>query len=271
MSQWRLVPKISVDSNRWDACTRAHNREVFSEGWYWNAVCAEWQAWVKGDYEDVMALPIKRKWGIIPVMRTPLYVKWLEGDAAQLKQLIGVFFGLRRVHLPFEMRGAKQKSIQILKLNADWFPSKELAKNIRKAETENPEFIDSVSWLDFSEFMKLNHPYDWPHVQQQTMQNLFKNAFERGVGNIAGVKMNGQWASMQFYIYIHSKAYLIQNAVSSDWRNREPMPFLLKNLFVQWQKYGPPLTVNFMGSNNSGVARFNEKFGATSAFYWELV
>jgi hypothetical protein len=270
MSQWKLVSKANLDSDRWDACTRAYNREVFSECWYWNAVCSEWQAWVKGDYEDVLAIPSKRKWGIIPVMRTPLYVKWLEGDHDQLQQILRTFFGLRRVHIPFEIDGATRMSFQELKLDSAWKPSKELAKNIRKAEAESPEFIESVSWDDFYYFMKRNHSYAWPRIQQDTMHRLFVKSFERGSGKIAGVKMNGRWAAMQFFIYQSSKAYLIQNAVAPEWRNREPMPFLLNRLFRNWALQTKEMKVNFMGSNNVGVARFNEKFGAITNSYWEL-
>jgi len=48
------------------------------------------------------------------------------------------------------------------------------------------------------------------------------------------------------------------------------MPFLMNTLFRQWQQNDVPGTVNFMGSNNPGVARFNEKFGALSMHYWEI-
>jgi len=269
MSQWRLVSLSNIDAARWDDCVRRQKGEVFSEHWYWLAVCPSWQAWVKGDYEEVLALPSERKWGVIPFMRTPLYVKWLEGDATQLQQLIHSFFGFKRVHTLFEMKGTSRKSIQILKLDKDWSPTRELAKNIRKSQVENPHFIDSVSWADFSSFLSQNHPYPWPTVQQQTMQRLFEKSSERGVGKIVGVKMHEQWAAMQFLIVNQSRAYLIQNAVSTELRNREPMPFLLHTLFTQWQSQGTPVTVNFMGSNNQGVARFNEKFGAETGYYWE--
>lgn len=258
-----------VDADRWDSCVRSRNGEVFAEFWYWNAVCNAWQAWVKGDYEDVLALPIERKWGIVPFMRTPLYVKWLEGDAKQLELLIHSFFGFKRVHVPFEMSGAQQRQIQLLYLNPSWTPSKELAKNLRKAESEHADFIESVDWDEYRAFMLKNHPYNWPPKQQQVMKSLYDAAIARGFGKIAGVKMNGQWAAMQFYIRTESKAYLIQNAVSLDLRNREPMPFLLNALFMKWQAGADSTAVNFMGSNNTGVARFNEKFGAVSRHYWE--
>ena len=269
MSQWRLVPITKIDSNRWDACVRAHRRDVFSELWYWSTVCSSWQAWIKGDYDDVIALPIQRKWGIVPLMRTPLYVKWLDGDAKQLELLIHSFFGFKRVHVPFEMKGAHQRAIQLLHLDYSWTPSKELAKNLRKAESEHADFIEVIDWDEYHAFMLKNHPYAWPTKQQQTMRQLYNAASERNVGKISGVKLNGQWAAMQFYIYVESKAYLIQNAVSLDLRNRDPMPFLLNALFKQWQEETGTTTVNFMGSNNAGVARFNEKFGAVTKHYWE--
>ena len=258
-----------VDADRWSSCVRSRNGEVFAEYWYWNAVCRHWQAWVKGDYEDVIALPIERKWGIVPFMRTPLYVKWLEGDAKQLELLIHSFFGFKRVHVPFDMKRAQQRAIQLLQLDSSWIPSKELTKNLRKAESEHADFIEGIDWNEYHAFMLKNHPYAWPAKQQQTMRQLYNAARERNVGKIAGVKMNGIWAAMQFYIRTESKAYLIQNAVSLDLRNRDPMPFLLNSLFRQWQAESISTTVNFMGSNNVGVARFNEKFGAVTQHYWE--
>lgn len=270
MSQWRLVAASNIDSTRWNECVRRHRRELFSEYWYWTAVCTSWQAWIKGDYEDVLALPIERKWGVIPFLRTPLYVKWIEGDTSQLKQLIHSFFGFKRVHVLFEIDGASQKSVQTLKLDKDWKPSRELAKNIRKSQSENPQFIDAVSWADFSQFMNQHHPYNWPAIQQQTMKSLYEASFEKGMGKIVGVKMHDQWAAMQFLLREESRAYLIQNAVSAEWRSREPMPFLLHTLFTQWQSQSAPVTINFMGSSNPGVARFNEKFGANTSFYWEF-
>lgn len=270
MSQWKLVPLSKVDANRWDSCVRSRNGEVFAEFWYWNAVCKSWQAWVKGDYEDVIALPIERKWGIVPIMRTPLYVKWLEGEAEQLHHLIQSFFGFRKVHCMFEMKGAQKRQFQRFDLQPDWMPTRELVKNIRKAEIENPQYVQSLNWQQYADFMSQNHPYEWPVAQQETMRKLYETASERGVGNISGVKMNDEWAAMQFYIRDESRAYLIQNAVSVSKRNREPMPFLLHTLFLEWLRELKSVDVHFMGSNNPGVARFNEKFGAKTIRYWEF-
>jgi hypothetical protein len=75
---------------------------------------------------------------------------------------------------------------------------------------------------------------------------------------------------MQFYIFHRSKAYFIQNVVVSSWRNSEPMSFLINRLFSEWQQSNEYVKVNFMGSANPGVARFNQKFGANSLLFWDF-
>jgi hypothetical protein len=269
MSEWKKAGVKTIDSERWDACVSARNGEVFSEYWYWNAVCPSWQAWVKGDYEDVMAIPVEYKWGLIPLMRTPLYVKWIEGQDEQLKSRIRKFLGWKRIHTRAEISSAQPRAVQMLHLSAQWNPSKELSKNVRKAERENPEVVTSVAWKDFHAFMLKFHPYAWPEVQQQRMHALFAAALQKGCAHIVGIKMRGQWAAMQFYMLRRHKAYLIQNVVSQELRVHEPMSFLLYTLCREWQLIHSAVTVNFMGSNNPGVARFNEKFGAETSYYYE--
>ncbi|MFM9006385.1 MAG: hypothetical protein ACKOSR_12935, partial [Flavobacteriales bacterium] len=62
---------------------------------------------------------------------------------------------------------------------------------------------------------------------------------------------------------------LIQNVVNPTLRSHEPMAYLLHSLFLKWQLESSSTRVNFMGSNNPGVARFNEKFGADNLNYWQ--
>ncbi|MFM7233606.1 MAG: GNAT family N-acetyltransferase [Flavobacteriales bacterium] len=269
MSQWKQLPTKSVDATQWDACIASYDREVFSEYWYWMAVCPSWQAWVKGDYEDVLALPIERKWGFFPMMRIPLYVKWMEGDEQQLASRLRSFFGFKRIHTKVEFPNAQQQHVQLLSLNAEWNASKELLKNVRKAERENPQLVEHVDWSTFREFMHNHHPYAWPAVQRERMQALYNAASERMCGLIVGVKMNDEWVAMQFYILRRGRAYLIQNVVNPTLRSHEPMAFLLHSLFLKWQQESSSTLVNFMGSNNPGVARFNEKFGTNNLIYWQ--
>jgi hypothetical protein len=48
------------------------------------------------------------------------------------------------------------------------------------------------------------------------------------------------------------------------------MTLLLIELFERALSNQKSIRVNFMGSENENVARFNRKFGATDAVYWEV-
>jgi hypothetical protein len=270
MSEWKCVSHKRIDAARWDACIECQDGEVFSEAWYWNAVCKTWKGWIKGDYEAVIPWPIKQKFLVIPILKTPLYVKWIDGDEGQITHALKQFRGIKRIHLPFPQPRALEKVVQVLNLDYSWKPSQELARNLRKAEKSNPEWVESVGWEEFCLCMQMHHPYPWPNFQQQTMQHLYEAARASGRGGICGVRINNEWAAMQFYIFHRSKAYFIQNVVVSSWRNSEPMSFLINRLFSEWQQSNEHVKVNFMGSANPGVARFNQKFGANSLLFWDF-
>jgi hypothetical protein len=118
--------------------------------------------------------------------------------------------------------------------------------------------------------MQRFHPYPWPNIQQQTMQRLYEAASALGRGAICGVRMNNEWAAMQFYIHHRGRLYLIQNVVNPQLRSQEPMPWLLNHLFLHCRSIESETRVNFMGSSNPGVARFNEKFAAFNTTYFEV-
>jgi hypothetical protein len=48
------------------------------------------------------------------------------------------------------------------------------------------------------------------------------------------------------------------------------MPWLLHQLFLHCRSIELETRVNFMGSSNPGVARFNEKFGTSNKTYFEV-
>ncbi|MFN5294386.1 MAG: GNAT family N-acetyltransferase [Flavobacteriales bacterium] len=270
MSEWKLLSQKRINPEQWDACIARQNGEVFSEAWYWNAVCKSWKGWVLGNYEAVIPWPVQHKFAVIPTLKTPLYVKWIEGEESHIRESLSRFRGIKKLHVLFEGNRSTEKQVQILQLSPQWEPSQELAKNLRKAEKNQPEWVQHVVWADFQKCMQRFHPYPWPNIQQQTMQRLYEAASALGRGAICGVRINNEWAAMQFYIHHRGRLYLIQNVVNPQLRSHEPMPWLLYQLFLHCRSIESETRVNFMGSSNPGVARFNEKFGAMNKSYLEL-
>jgi len=54
-----------IDLDKWDNCIlKSYNSMIYGESWYLDIVSPEWEALVLGDYEAVMPLPKKKKYGI---------------------------------------------------------------------------------------------------------------------------------------------------------------------------------------------------------------
>src|SRR5690606_17349129 len=67
-----------LDLKKWDEVVGiSPNGLIYAYSWYLDALNVEWLALIKDDYEYIMALPIQRKWGIVPISYQPILVQQL--------------------------------------------------------------------------------------------------------------------------------------------------------------------------------------------------
>ena len=67
----------TIDYNRWNACiTQANNHLTYAFSWYLDIVSPEWEALVTEDYEYIMPLPVKSRYGI-PYLVQPVLTQQL--------------------------------------------------------------------------------------------------------------------------------------------------------------------------------------------------
>ena len=61
----QLLPAHQINSNQWDACVdKNENGLIYSQTRFLNAMADNWHGLVIGDYETVMPIPWRKKWGI---------------------------------------------------------------------------------------------------------------------------------------------------------------------------------------------------------------
>ena len=71
------VPYNSIDKIKYDTCLhRSAEFRVYAQSWFLDAVTEQWDLLVYKDYEAVMPLPFRRKWGLSYVF-TPAWVQQL--------------------------------------------------------------------------------------------------------------------------------------------------------------------------------------------------
>ncbi len=274
---WKKIPASGIDTQAWDRCVVQNNGSMFSLSWYWSALLPKWHGWVKGEYEAVMPDALVKKWGIINSNKTPLYVKYIEciGEKLSLeekKSMLQKITGqgiLKGIHVQpgIEMKGdVKIHRVQIAPYVGENI-SRELKKNLQKAERENFKVDFNQTWELFDKFMKRHHPYEWPQAQQTKLEQLFQAGHERGMIKIAGLSCDGLMVAMQMYGLFNGTLYTIQNASDRDYRELHVMSYLIHHLTMGIHSENIIKQIHFMGSSNKSVARFNKKFQATDLEY----
>ncbi len=274
---WKKIPADQVDESAWDKCVADNNGAMFSLSWYWRAVHPDWHGWVKGQYEGILPDALTKKWGIISSNKTPLYVKYLECLGKNItpeerKSIFQKVTGkgiLKGIHVQpgVEVKGnIKTHRIQVAPYVGENI-SRELRKNLQKAERENFKLDFNPTWERFAHFMRRHHPHEWPKIQQVKMQELYAAGSAKGMIKIAGLSCDGLMVAMQLYGVFNGTLYTIQNASDKDYRELHVMSFLLHHLIEQTHQTDHIHHIHFMGSSNKSVARFNKKFQAIDLEY----
>src|SRR5690606_3700778 len=72
----QLVHHANIDFEKWDMCiSSAVHSEIYAYSWFLDCVSPQWSALILNDYEAVMPLPIKSKYGIRYIVQPPFCQK----------------------------------------------------------------------------------------------------------------------------------------------------------------------------------------------------
>jgi hypothetical protein len=71
------LTRAKIDINKWNECIEsASNGVIYARSFYLDNMCTNWDAFVLNDYEYVMPLPWRKKWGFKYVY-TPYFISYL--------------------------------------------------------------------------------------------------------------------------------------------------------------------------------------------------
>ena len=72
-----IIHSSKLDKSRWDHCAAQAEGLIYSYSWYLDAMAKDWYGLVVGNYDTVMALPVKRKFGIT-IIAMPAFIQRLD-------------------------------------------------------------------------------------------------------------------------------------------------------------------------------------------------
>ncbi|PTN08339.1 hypothetical protein [Mangrovibacterium marinum] len=275
-----------IDTDKWDTCVaKAPNSLVYVQSWYLDKLCPVWDALVVGDYQYVMPLTYRKKYGIRYLFQ-PLYCQQLGIFPTPGKQITAAFyqaalqhFSFGQIHLNAMNRPINEMAVEVrynLLLNLKE-PYRELAahfsqhtvRKLKKASHNRLSFINGLAVKDYLAFKTEHSKYSLKKQEVEGLKQLLTFSLSRNRGELYGVyDRTNELCAAAFFVR-HQKRVTFINAASSPLGRELGAMFFLLDHFIHLHA-GKDYVLDFEGSMIDGVARMYKGFGASPETYYYL-
>ena len=282
----RFVKNKDIDYQRWDQCIQdSDNSRVYAYGWYLNIVCPDWAGLIWGDYEYVMPLPFHKKFGI-SYLSQPVYAQQLGIFPVPTVNVLKVmldFLVTRFDYIRLSLNSmnitdhtgfsVEERRNYTLPLNVPYETitgkyNKNTKRNIRKFKPS----ISIIKTLVVADYMNLKR--NFPGVEddkefQKSINIIISTSLRRKQGIIYSAYSSENELCAAAYFLFDSKRVSYLNAVSSNIGKEFCAGHVIVDQFIQ-DNAQKNILFDFEGSQNLGVARFYEGFGAECEHYQHI-
>ena len=276
----RLLSHSEIDFVKYDECIEnSMQGKVYAMSWYLNAVFPDWSVYVLGDYDVVMPVPLKRKFGLVYALQPQfcqqlgIFSKsWLS--KLQARELVGKLPFLYR--LCFNSGNAdvfnekKLRPNYVLDLSADYEIlnggfSLQCRRNVKKAKT----FVQRVATIlkdEYLSFLCENAGQWMGKVQIPVLTRLIDNAILAGCAELVSVRdVQDNVLAAVFFIRWGGRLYYLSPVSSEKGKQCQSMTFLLNDIIER--NANSSLLIDFEGSAIESIRNFYEGFGAKDEPY----
>lgn len=276
----RLLSHSEIDFVKYDECIeKSMQGKVYAMSWYLDAVFPDWSVYVVGDYDVVMPVPLKRKFGLVYALQPQfcqqlgIFSKsWLS--KLQARELVGKLPFLYR--LCFNSGNAdvfnekKLRPNYVLDLSADYEMlnasfSLQCRRNVKKAKT----FVQRVATIlkdEYLSFLCENAGQWMGKVQIPVLTRLIDNAILAGCAELVSVRdVQDNVLAAVFFIRWGGRLYYLSPVSSEKGKQCQSMTFLLNDIIER--NANSSLLIDFEGSAIESIRNFYEGFGAKDEPY----
>lgn len=282
----RHLSHTEIDKAQWDAALQsATNSLLYSYSWYLDALNPQWEAFVGGDYEIIMPIPVTKKWGI-KFVTTPLFVQKLGVFSASelpettitlfleavLKKYIYVDYSLivkKSASLPDKFKEVK-RSNYTLDISKSY---EEIAANYSKDAKRNLKKNNSISFeigSDYAHTIALfQASYGELSGLSETHFSLFRNVAEEGQIRkrmiCATVLKADVIIGSALFFLDKNTAYYIMGAPTALGKRLNATHFIIDGFIQEFA--GKLHSLDFEGSDIPPIAYFFQKWGSEKEEY----
>jgi len=284
----RLVSNQNIDYKKWDACVeRSASPKLYARSWYLDLVAEGWDAFIWGDYDFVMPLPVKSRWGIKYISQ-PAYFQQagifpspeLEIQKQFARELHHTFrfiryqINARNDAKAFEAFSTKEKTNFILPLDRDYKTiasgyARHTHRNLRTASKfhvstrkglQIPEYLEAKQQVAGSFFSQTDY-----RVLHRLMEQCLTS--EKGTFYAAYTRENILCAAA-FFVFDGQRIYYLNSFSDPQGRKNMAMYPIIDAVIQEYAHTGK--TLDFEGSVLPTVAWFFRGFGPLAEKYYYI-
>ncbi len=247
---------------------------VYAYTWYLDGMCQEWQALVYGDYEAVLPLPVRKKWGLLPYVFQPFFIQRLGvfgnlGLQSQLLSKLPKSIVLCHWHMN-EIEKSEKRINLILKLSLPYYKleenySKDAKKNLRKlalCDYKEAHFKDCIAL----------YKNTWGKLNTQITDEVYKQ-FEHVCGAAMAhnklkcyqIELNGELLAQAIWLFSGNRIHNVCAAITPSGKRMGAMHGLVD--FAIKMHANSHWIFDFEGSEIPSVASFYNKFNPEAEHY----
>lgn len=286
----QYLQRTQIDTVKWDNClAAAANGLIYAYSFYLDRMAGNWDALVLNDYEAVMPLPWKKKWGASYIAHPPLTASLGIFGTAVTAEITKLFIEaipdrFKLVDLLLNpanfLPASRLQSIRnnyVLDLNSKYEDiyrqyRNNVRRNIKKAQQLNCRYAIGVP---VEEVIRLAH---W-QIQQQTtnigeedyahFKDLFHCLQSKQSAEACGVYTpNNELVASCAWFYSNGRAYYVLVGNHPNGKTLGASHYLIDR-FIEAHA-GQKLVLDFEGSDIASLAFFYSSFGAVNESYPDL-
>lgn len=283
----QFVKHNDINLEKWDkAIHTASNALVYALSWYLDIVSPDWNALILGDYDIIMPLTHKRKYGIEyliqPAFTQQLGVFYKENNRNLIYEFIKMLhekYKYININLNYEncrdsFDEFKLKLNYVLNLNESYESiyknySTNTKRNIKKANKEHLILLENIDYQKILDFKKKYANEGVTRVNYRTLENILKTTTKQRKGEGLAIYTNSNNILATTFLIKEFNRIIFLISVSNDkGKEKSAMFFLVDHIIKKYS--GQNYIFDFEGSSVSGIKRFFEGFGAQQEIYPKL-
>jgi len=280
----QYLTRDQLDEKKYNNCiSNAINTRIYAYSWYLDIVCDDWDALVLDDYQAIMPLPKRKKYGIHYIYQPPwtqqlgifslteISQKIISSFIKKTPSILLLYYNFNTQNLNLKH---KRKSIKVnyeLSLNKthesvfkDY--RKDRKKSLRKATENKLYFEDENSIKELIQLYRETFPFlNIKNESFKRLHELLEFCFSEEYGFQRNIYMQNQIVARGFFLHCRNRIYYLFGASNKEGKKSGATTFMIDSVLKQFAE--TESVFDFEGSSIASIGNFYKSFGAKNIPY----